>query len=158
MRFEWCSRSAAETRCFGELLGAGLRAPVWLGLSGPLGAGKTLLAAGIAAGLGYRGRVRSPTFVIENRYLAPTPIRHLDLYRLETPDDELVASWDEDDRSVFLVEWSERAQERPARSFTIELALADLPEARWIRLDLECPGELLRELHLERLWAMRGTA
>src|SRR5699024_1777666 len=55
-------------------------------LDGPLGAGKTALTTGIAAGLGVRGRITSPTFVIARRHAPATPGRpglvHVDAYRL----------------------------------------------------------------------------
>lgn len=150
-RLVWKSGSEAETLAFGEALGTALVAPSWVALTGDLGAGKTRLAAGIARGAGYLGRVRSPTFVLETRYAARTPVRHLDLYRLERPDDEMVASWDEDERSIVLVEWAERAAERPER--TLELSIeATGPAAtdRWIALQWNPRLGLLHNWSLPR--------
>jgi len=77
--------TAADTRAFGEELGRALQAGDVVILEGPLGAGKTTLTQGIAAGLGVRGRVTSPTFVIAREHRStvggPTLI-HLDAYRL----------------------------------------------------------------------------
>lgn len=154
-RLDWLSRSEEETERFGRLLGEALVAPAWIGLSGPLGAGKTRIAAGMAHGLGYRGRVRSPTFVLENRYQGRAPVRHLDLYRLETPDEELVASWDEDDRSVILVEWAERALERPRRMLEIALDPVGADE-RWIHVSWDPRLTLIGDLRLDALAASRG--
>jgi tRNA threonylcarbamoyladenosine biosynthesis protein TsaE len=67
-RFFWWSEAEARTLEFGEKLGRALAAPAWVGLSGPLGSGKTRLIQGIARGLGFDGPVRSPTFVLEHRY------------------------------------------------------------------------------------------
>ncbi|MFN8548868.1 MAG: tRNA (adenosine(37)-N6)-threonylcarbamoyltransferase complex ATPase subunit type 1 TsaE [Candidatus Eisenbacteria bacterium] len=156
IRFDWLSRSEEETERFGRALGQAVAPPVWIGLTGPLGAGKTRLAAGVAHGLGYLGRVRSPTFVLENRYRGRAPLRHLDLYRLEAPDEELVASWDEDDRSVILVEWAERAAERPRR--TIEITLDPLgDQERWIRLRWDPRLDLIGDLRLESLARSHGV-
>ncbi len=81
-------------------------------LQGPLGAGKTVLAKGIAAGLGVTDTVTSPTYTFAVEYAGRIPIVHADLYRLEEPEqfDALAL----DDRlgtgSVLLIEWPERAQ------------------------------------------------
>lgn len=81
--------TADDTRAFGAELGASLSAGDLVILDGPLGAGKTTLTQGIAAGMKVRGRVTSPTFTIarEHRPLDPTapgacPLVHVDLYRL----------------------------------------------------------------------------
>lgn len=136
MRVEWVSRGESETVAFGRRLGRALVAPVWVGLRGDLGAGKTRLAQGLCQGMGYAGRVRSPTFVLENRYQANLPIRHQDLYRLEVPDEEMAAEWQDDRESVFLVEWADRA------------SVADLPESRVLIIDLSIAGEHRRLLRL----------
>jgi tRNA threonylcarbamoyladenosine biosynthesis protein TsaE len=100
-----------DTRRFGRRLAAMLRAGDLVVLSGGLGAGKTTLAQGIGDGLGVRGAVTSPTFVIA-RIHPPLgegpPLVHVDAYRLggfaEVDDLDLDASLDE---SVTLVEWGE---------------------------------------------------
>lgn len=115
------TRSEAETEALGAQLGAALSPPAWIGLVGPLGAGKTRLVQGMARGMGYEGRVRSPTFVLENRYPARTLLLHQDLYRLERADSELEAGWEENERAVIFVEWAERSGYRPERSVWIEV-------------------------------------
>jgi tRNA threonylcarbamoyladenosine biosynthesis protein TsaE len=101
-----------DTRDFGRRLAAVLRAGDLVILDGPLGAGKTALAQGIGAGLGVRGDVTSPTFVV-SRIHPPDPSRggtlplvHVDAYRLggiaEVDDLDLDASLDD---SVTIVEW-----------------------------------------------------
>jgi tRNA threonylcarbamoyladenosine biosynthesis protein TsaE len=110
--------TVADTRAFGSALAEILRAGDLVVLTGPLGAGKTALAQGIGAGLGVRGEVTSPTFVIA-RVHRPDPARggrvplvHADAYRLgavpdpraEVDDLDLDAGLDE---SVTLVEWGE---------------------------------------------------
>lgn len=117
----WRSDSEEETVEMGRALSRVLSPPVWIGLTGPLGAGKTRFAQGLARGLDYPGRVRSPTFVIENRYSARFPIVHQDLYRLESVEEEIQAGWEENENSVIVVEWADRAEELPARSLLIEI-------------------------------------
>ncbi|MGW1058358.1 tRNA (adenosine(37)-N6)-threonylcarbamoyltransferase complex ATPase subunit type 1 TsaE [Micromonospora rubida] len=107
-----------DTHAFGRRLAGVLRAGDLLLLTGPLGAGKTALTQGIGAGLGVRGNITSPTFVIA-RVHRPDPARggvvalvHADAYRLgdaadpraEIDDLDLDASVDD---SVTVVEWGE---------------------------------------------------
>lgn len=92
---------------FGRAIGGALRAGDLLVLTGPLGAGKTTLTRGIAAGLGVRGPVQSPTFVIARTHpsLVDGPaLVHVDAYRLGSPAefDDLGLDLD---RSVTIVEW-----------------------------------------------------
>jgi tRNA threonylcarbamoyladenosine biosynthesis protein TsaE len=80
-------------------------------LSGELGAGKTIFAKGIAAGLGMKKHhlVCSPSFTILNIYEARFQIYHFDLYRLEKAADILDLGWEDYlDSGVVLVEWGER--------------------------------------------------
>src|SRR3954451_21904399 len=101
--------TAQEMRALGERLAALLRAGDLMVLTGELGAGKTTLVQGIAAGLGATGPVLSPTFVIARIYRdGRLPLVHVDAYRLgsrvEVDDLDLDADLAE---SVTLVEWGE---------------------------------------------------
>jgi tRNA threonylcarbamoyladenosine biosynthesis protein TsaE len=94
-----------DMRALGERLAGELRAGDLLILSGPLGAGKTTLVQGIGTGLGVRGPVTSPTFVIARVHPGPVvPLIHVDAYRLgsviEVDDLDLDAA-----NSVTVVEW-----------------------------------------------------
>ncbi len=86
--------TAEDMRAFGEEFGAALVAGDLVILDGPLGAGKTTLTQGIAAGMDVRGRVTSPTFTIarHHRGLGGGPdLVHVDAYRLfgeEGPESE----------------------------------------------------------------------
>jgi tRNA threonylcarbamoyladenosine biosynthesis protein TsaE len=77
-------------------------------ISGDLGAGKTTFVRGAARALGVNGPVSSPTFTIGHRYEAPTPVAHLDLYRIAGLDPE---EWGDlepyFDGTVAFVEWPE---------------------------------------------------
>lgn len=79
--------STEETIALGERLGKELRAGDVLVLTGDLGAGKTQLTKGIAAGMGVADDVTSPTFNILMVYEGEQmPLYHFDLYRLDDPD------------------------------------------------------------------------
>jgi tRNA threonylcarbamoyladenosine biosynthesis protein TsaE len=97
-------------------------------LVGPLGAGKTRLVQGIAAGLGVEGRVTSPTFVLVRRYAGRLPLLHCDAYRLERTGD--LAALDDDLLApdvVTCVEWGDAvADALPAER--LEVALRPLPD------------------------------
>ena len=83
-------------------------------LSGKLGAGKTVFVQGFARGIGYDGRVTSPTFTIMNEYIGGRlPIYHFDLYRLEDACDLESIGYEEYffSNGVSLVEWFERAED-----------------------------------------------
>jgi tRNA threonylcarbamoyladenosine biosynthesis protein TsaE len=101
-----------DTRAFGRRLAAVLRPGDLVLLAGPLGAGKTALAQGIGAGLGVRGDVTSPTFVIARVHAGPVPMVHADAYRLgDRPDPRLeIDDLDLDaaaEDAVTVVEWGE---------------------------------------------------
>jgi tRNA threonylcarbamoyladenosine biosynthesis protein TsaE len=101
--------TAEDTRAWGERLGAVLRAGDLVVLTGDLGAGKTTLTQGIAEGLGVRGPVTSPTFVIARVHpslVGGPALVHVDAYRLgglaELDDLDLDTSLED---SVTIVEW-----------------------------------------------------
>lgn len=125
VRRRWRTRSEEETVELGRRLAAALRPPLWVGLSGPMGAGKTRLAQGLAQGLGYQGRVRSPTFILENRYRGKVLILHQDLYRLDGGDESIEAGWAENRDAVVLVEWPERAEDLPDRRLRLTVSVVD---------------------------------
>jgi tRNA threonylcarbamoyladenosine biosynthesis protein TsaE len=103
------SHSPDETEALGRRIGARLRQGDVVVLLGPLGAGKTVLARGIAEGAGARGYVASPSFVVVREYDGPVRIYHADLYRLERSADIVDLGLAEfADRGVLLVEWAER--------------------------------------------------
>lgn len=106
------TNSVAETEAFGEQLGLSASSGMVLGLSGDLGAGKTAFVRGFARGLGYSGRVHSPTFGLINHYEGGRlPLFHLDLYRLETPEEIRAAGLEDylvQPAGVSVVEWIER--------------------------------------------------
>lgn len=100
--------SADETRAFGRRLGARLDPGAVVGLRGDLGAGKTCLVQGIAAGLDIPpAHVTSPTFtLVAEHYTGRLPLFHLDLYRLAGADVEELGYADYlFGRGVTVIEW-----------------------------------------------------
>ncbi|BBX35165.1 hypothetical protein MMAG44476_02390 [Mycolicibacterium mageritense DSM 44476 = CIP 104973] len=115
--------TAEDTIALGATLGQGLRAGDVVVLSGPLGAGKTVLAKGIAQAMDVDGPVVSPTFVLARVHRARRPGRpamvHVDMYRLlDHPGADLLGELDALDLdtdledAVVVVEWGEGLAER----------------------------------------------
>jgi tRNA threonylcarbamoyladenosine biosynthesis protein TsaE len=110
------THSSEETIARGREIGAGLKQPVLVLLSGDLGAGKTTLAKGIAAGAGAAKEddVTSPTFTLVHKYDGRTRVYHVDLYRvgdfhdLETLGLEDIFS----EKAIVIVEWPDRLKLR----------------------------------------------
>lgn len=109
------SRSPEETFRLGEAIGRALRGGEVIALTGQLGAGKTHLVKGIAAGNGLDDprRVTSPTFVLVNEYLGRLRLFHLDLYRLSGAAELQALGFDEmiGPGSAAVIEWADRAAE-----------------------------------------------
>ena len=115
--------TAQDTVALGAQLGGQLRAGDVVVLSGPLGAGKTVLAKGIAQAMGVEGPVISPTFVLARvhraRQAGAPAMIHVDMYRLlDHASVDLLAELDsldldtDLDDAVVVVEWGEGLAER----------------------------------------------
>ena len=104
--------SADETRAVGEALGRALLGGEIVLLIGQLGAGKTTLTQGLAVGLGIDGYTKSPSFVLMNEYRGRVPLYHLDLFRIETPEEVWDLGIEEyiGGAGVVAVEWADRAR------------------------------------------------
>ena len=113
--------------------------PGWIvGLSGDLGAGKTQLVKGLAAGWEIKGRVASPTFnLLHEHETATEPLIHMDLYRLESPE----AIWDAGLAEYLqslpsgwvIVEWIDRWTQTTLKDRT---EIPDIQKPfRWIQID-----------------------
>lgn len=106
------SSSEKQTLQLGIQLGRLLKQPALILLQGDLGAGKSVLARGVARGLGVAPQVpiTSPTFTLMNHYQARLDLYHFDLYRLSDPDELLELGFDDfaHGAGIALVEWPER--------------------------------------------------
>ena len=110
--FTTSTTGSAATRQLGQTIGRLLRGGEMIELRSDIGGGKTTLVQGIAAGMGYKGDVSSPTFTLSRVY--PTghdlALNHFDLYRLaghDTVTDELEEAIG-DPKAVVVVEWADR--------------------------------------------------
>jgi len=122
---EMRSESPEETQRIGDELAASLKSPAVVLLCGPLGAGKTTLARGMAQGLGLAdpAAVHSPSFTLVNIYQGRCPIYHVDLYRLSGERD--LASVGLEDflgrDGVTIVEWGERLGSGAEADLVVEI-------------------------------------
>ena len=137
------TRSADETRAFGEQLARQLSPGDLVTLQGELGAGKTTLVQGIARGLGIEETATSPTFVLILEHDGKIPLLHLDAYRLENRSGEpmgydalrdagVLDLLDRQD-AVKIVEWPERIEAvLPIPRFQIRISEGETEDERVI--------------------------
>jgi tRNA threonylcarbamoyladenosine biosynthesis protein TsaE len=132
------SKSEDETFQIGKQIAESMRLPAHILLYGDLGAGKTALTRGIAAGFGLEDvdEVASPTFTLINEYRGRLKIYHIDLYRIEAGSldglglDEIF----EDSNAAVVIEWAER--------------LGDFPTPGAVRIFLEYLDENSRRIEI----------
>ena len=134
--------SERELVRWGSRVGREVEVPIFLGLRGQLGAGKSVLARAIARGAGVDVPIPSPTFNLLFRYPAHDQVEvvHLDLFRLRQPEELWELGWEElgQGAEIVLVEWPERAGK-------------NLPEDRWdIHLSAPESGSLVRTVQVQR--------
>ena len=105
----YVTHSPEETEALARALGEKLHKGDVVAFQGGLGMGKTAFTRGLAKGLGYTGRVTSPTFTVVNEYLGPTPLFHFDMYRLDSEDELFDIGWEDylTRGGICAVEWSE---------------------------------------------------
>jgi len=125
---EWISESERETFNLGMQIGERLAGGEILLLSGPLGAGKTVLVKGIAHALDVdEDEVTSPSFTLVNPHRGRLVLYHIDLYRLDEGDSSAHAvDLDEiltDERAVVIIEWAERLGGYPLPSDTWQVLI-----------------------------------
>ena len=136
---EFYSHNEAETEAIGARLAAVLNPGAVVAYLGDLGMGKTAFTRGLAAGLGYKGRVTSPTFAIVNEYEGGRlPLFHFDMYRLSSAGELYDIGWEDylARGGVCAVEWSENVADAltDAISITIEKDPAQLD---WRKITIE---------------------
>ncbi|WP_417045111.1 tRNA (adenosine(37)-N6)-threonylcarbamoyltransferase complex ATPase subunit type 1 TsaE [Dysosmobacter sp.] len=133
---EFLTHSEAETEALGARLAAALNPGAVVAYRGGLGMGKTAFTRGLARGLGYKGRVTSPTFTIVNEYEGGRlPLFHFDMYRLEGADALFDIGWEDylDRGGVCAVEWSELTEEALPPE-TVFVTIARTPEGENARV------------------------
>ena len=132
------TRSEGETMAFAAKLAPMLAAGDTVLLEGDLGAGKSVLARGIARGMGIAGPMPSPTFTLMIPYEgAGGKLYHFDLYRLSDPDEYYAAGLDEfvGGDGVAVVEWPRMAELDPSPALRLHLERGGDDDTRRITIE-----------------------
>ena len=132
------TRSPDGTRDYAAELAASLPAGTVLALTGDLGSGKTCFVQGLAAGLGVTAAVTSPTFTLINEYRGQLPLYHIDLYRIQDPDELLSLDLEHylEPDGVTAIEWAERAGDLlPGTAVHIHFEALAEPDHRQITVE-----------------------
>lgn len=127
-----------ELTTWARRVGAEVEVPVFIGLRGPLGAGKSVFARAVARGAGVEGALPSPTFNLVFRYALPggRAVIHADLFRVRSEAELAGIGWEDlldDDGAIVLVEWCGRAGESLPRD-RWEVALGFDPDKVGVRV------------------------
>ena len=131
------SNSPQDTFAAGRKIAGFLSAGSVVALNGTLGSGKTLLASGIASGLGVSENITSPTYTIINEYPSSPVLYHIDVYRLNGDRDFQEIGGDEiiNSNGICVIEWSERiSKSLPDNALTITLEITG-PSSRSIKIN-----------------------
>ena len=117
------THSADETFELGRRIGETLQPGDIILLRGDLGAGKSVLARGLARGLGIDCAMPSPTFTLMQPYEGRIPFYHFDLYRLDDPEEFYEAGLDEYafGNGAAVIEWPDCADLMPDTCFEVEI-------------------------------------
>jgi len=144
--------SEKDTYAFGSALGAGLTAGDCVLLNGDLGAGKSVVARGIAGAHGITGPMPSPTFVLMIPYEGNTNVYHFDLYRMDDPDEFYQAGLQEyiGGDGIAVVEWPEMADLEPAGAIYVNVLRSENDDDERI-IEVSAPDGVLTGMEAWRI-------
>ena len=137
-RQQYKSHGPEDTFRIAAELAKRLTPGVVIALHGDLGAGKTCFVQGLAAALGVKGPVSSPTFTLINEHAGRLPLYHIDLYRIDGSDEALGLGLDEylHGGGVTAMEWAERVAELlPKTAVHIRITAGEQPEERTFEVE-----------------------
>jgi len=144
------SDSEDDTRELGSLLAGTLGPGDVVAVYGQLGSGKTVFCQGLAAGLGVKDRVTSPTYTLISEYVGRVPFFHFDVYRLESSDEMYDLGFDEYfyGCGVTAIEWADRIEELlPAGHLRVRIDRdADADRRQVEIIDSKTDGHSIRSL------------
>lgn len=124
---EACGARFADTLCPGDVVA----------FAGDLGAGKTAFTRGVLRGLGYTGRVTSPTFAIANEYHTPkADVVHFDMYRILDAEALWELGFEDyvDGKRILLIEWSENIADALPPHKLVSIRYGGQPDDRIITI------------------------
>lgn len=135
---EYLSHSPEDTEKIGAEFAKTLKKGDIIAFTGDLGAGKTAFSRGVLYGLGYTGRVTSPTFAIANEYHTPScDVVHFDMYRILDYEALYELGFEEylDSNRIILIEWSENISDILPSHKLVSIKYGDKPDDRTITID-----------------------
>lgn len=138
------THSAQETVELGKKIGAALQPGAIIAMEGTLAAGKTTITKGIAEALEIDETITSPTFTLISQYEGRLPLYHMDVYRLDSPEDFINLGVDDllYSDGISVIEWSEKVKgELPSSAIVLRLELAE-DDGRKITIENWPYGEL----------------
>ena len=125
---QYISHNTEETIEIGKKIGQMCKSGTVISLRGSLGAGKTVIAKGIAKALNIDEAIVSPTFTIIQEYKGTLPLYHMDLYRISGCDEFEMLGGEEMlyGNGVTLIEWSEKIEEMlPEDTIFIDITIEE---------------------------------
>lgn len=149
---EKLSNSVSQTLKIGQKIAAHLCGGEIILLFGALGAGKTVLAKGIAQGLGInKNEVISPTFVLLRVHQGKHSLQHFDLYRINNPEEIFALGYEEYlySKAVTIIEWPQRLKFLLPREFLKIMLFTKAKNKRQIKFIAQGPRyrKLLEKIH-----------
>ncbi|GAB4320240.1 MAG: hypothetical protein Kow0074_10380 [Candidatus Zixiibacteriota bacterium] len=130
---EHTASTESDTVAIAEAFARALHPGDWVGLIGPLGAGKSVFARAVGRALGVRETMPSPTYTLMNVLHGTIPVYHIDLYRMSSADELDFAGIGPyfESSGICLVEWADRIREHwPDRGWLVTIAIGELSERR----------------------------
>ncbi|MBR7079912.1 MAG: tRNA (adenosine(37)-N6)-threonylcarbamoyltransferase complex ATPase subunit type 1 TsaE [Treponema sp.] len=129
IKLSFKTNSAEETIELGKKIGSMLKPGDIIAMKGTLAAGKTTITKGIAGALGIEDNITSPTFCLISEYYGnKMPLYHMDVYRLDGPEDFLNLGVEEllYGQGVCIIEWSEKIKSvLPSKTITLSITPED---------------------------------
>lgn len=138
------SYSYDDTQRIAKEIAQGLKGGEFIAMYGDLGAGKTAFVQGLAAALGIKNHITSPTFTIVNEYEGRLPLYHFDVYRIADPDEMYEIGYEEyiNGNGVCVVEWAELIEDLfPPTYYKITILKDDEKDFDYRKIILEERGE-----------------
>ncbi len=133
---EFLSKSPAETESFAADFAKKITPPAQIFLKGDLGAGKTAFTRGFAKGVGYEGRVSSPTFTVMNMYEGTPNLYHYDFYRVQSEEElEELGVYEYLYKDISLIEWPDKVEELFPDAICVKIERGEAEEERKITIE-----------------------
>ena len=149
MKKELIINNRDEMIALGKRIGEHAFPNLLITMEGDLGAGKTTMTKGIAKGLGVEGIVNSPTFTIMKQYEGRLTLYHLDVYRIDNPENDFELEEYFEDGGVCVIEWANQITSLLPDEF-LKITILDLGDDKR-KLTLEANSKEYEKLILEVL-------